>query len=269
MSRRAPSQPPTERLLPILATLTDKDLGEWRAQLRDGGLTEPGIFEWIDAFPWQGVARWKTTDRQEAVELLTTADLLPQAWIGDTTRAWCCGLCDGRGWIPYLAGSRSEVCTICDEGGLDRPISIPALIQRTLYTPETLLRFEELARATATLLEAHGLPRAPRRILWKLGRREDYGKNVPVAWTGPQGHRVTLFDCYDVRGVWWPGGSGDKQDLPPGAELWHLGASLDAIRAKVSDPPGASRQDLVVAFRPYAAPDRGLRRTRDPSREWG
>ena len=176
------------RLLAILAALTDEPEPWWQEQVRSGWLTYEGIYSWVSAFPWQGVAGWRTTEAAEAFELLVTAGLLPDTWVGDPTRAWCCARCDGKAEITNLAAA-PEPCRVCENGALPlgSPLSIPALIGWALPDSSVRLQQEELARAALPFLQSKGLPRGPARILWRSFRREIYGKTIPVAWVAPGG----------------------------------------------------------------------------------
>lgn len=250
------------RLLAILAALTDEPEPWWQEQVRSGWLTYEGIYSWVSAFPWQGVAGWRTTEAAEAFELLVTAGLLPDTWVGDPTRAWCCARCDGKAEITNLAAA-PEPCRVCENGALPlgSPLSIPALIGWVLPDSSVRLQQEELARAALPFLQSKGLPSGPVRILWRSFRREVYGKTIPVAWVAPGGHLVTLYDCLDVRGRWWSRDDSDPPRCPSLQALWEQDASLDGVLLR-ADLAAACRVDLRLAYaEPALPPPRLLKAT--------
>lgn len=236
-----------DRFLRVLAALTDRTATDWANRLREGWTHPAAIVDWLDAYPWQGLAGWRTHSTAEALELLIAAELLPASWVGDPARTWCCLLCNGRGTHGGVADAESpETCRPCEgTGRCEFAPSIPVLVRWASVSPDVTLQREELAREGVVALHEYGLPRGPRRILGRFERRETYNNTIPLTWIAPGGTGVTLYDCLDVRGVWWPG-HGDPSLIPALGALWERGGSLDKVFVRTGENPVAL--DLVLAF---------------------
>ncbi len=214
-----PSSVSQTALYPVLAALTTYDAAQWADAPARGGLVVDD--NGVRFAEWPSGATWTTTDPAEAMELLTTAGVLPPGWVDDPLRAWVCDRCDGTALLPVedfppdecscavrcaaCGGVESEddesPCTACGGAGVISqmrgvPAGLPALVAWASLGAEVIAQAEALARTVAERLRPWGVASRERRIVWRItDATRGVGDSPMVGW--PLAANDPLDAAYD------------------------------------------------------------------------
>jgi hypothetical protein len=233
-------------LYAVLGSTTDHAAAQWVDAPDRGGVVVTDEGARLGA--WLSNAAWTVADVGEALERLINADLLPPAWVDDTSRRFHC------------AGAP-----------LPRPATLPALVAWASLGPAQVMQAEELARDAVRRLAPWGVVARERRAVWAMGlppvrdpeeaawRRDGLPQAWPRAaneaphvaagaWTNRRDAATRAGASEELAG-WiahvetWPAGAPPCPHAPLLA-LLRAGLALDRI----------TDEDLVLVVPPLPAP---------------
>lgn len=225
-------------LAQVLATVTDRPVGHWIAELRSPAFrgrweierySGPRLCWHVETdFGRKTTARRSVpltiTDPAEALEAMVTRGVLPQSFAGDASRAWWCAICERRG----LRATDAR----CAYGGGTAPSSILDLLAWASLGPAQIEQAEELAREAVRWLASWGVEKRDRRIVWRVAARtDDLNRFV---W-GDDEHRLHADGGVSHAMPHSEGGgrswfvTNPLGWCSPATALWDMGLALDAI----------------------------------------
>lgn len=223
--------PPTvarPTLAPALATVTDRPVGHWIAELRSPAFRGrweietyygPRILWRVETdFGRKTTARRSAlltiTDPAEALEALIARGVLPPSFAGDALRWFWCDRCNGKGSGEW----RNDVAIRCAAGAEKRgcggrhwpnPRTILDLLAWTSLGADAITRAEQLARETAARLRPWGVRPPVETATTPDGREVECEKPWRVVWRIGDPTKV----CGDtVPPSGWPLDVGSRED---------------------------------------------------------
>ena len=222
-------------LASALATVTDRPVGHWIAELRSPAFRGrweietyygPRILWRVETdFGRKTTARRSAlltiTDPAEALEALIARGVLPPSFAGDALRWFWCDRCNGKGSGEW----RNDVAIRCAAGAEKRgcggrhwpnPRTILDLLAWASLGADAITRAEQLARETVTRLRPWGVRppvetattpdgqevecEKPWRVVWKV--TAEVRTNITGWPVGPQNVHDDAEDRYEVVNRW-------------------------------------------------------------------
>jgi len=214
-----------DALARALATVTDRPVGHWIAELKSPAFR--GGWEVQDFYGQRIVWRVETdfgrkttarrsalltiADPADALEAMIARSVLPPSFAGDTSRAFWCDRCNGKGVVKSQSHAGVEPCAQCSiqcprcggvewmrehgdftdpchadglvrRGCTDAPRSILDLLAWTSLGADAITRGEQLARESATRLRPWGVRPPVETATTPDGQEVECEKPWRVVW---------------------------------------------------------------------------------------
>ena len=161
----------------VLATVTDRPVGHWIAELRSPAFRAGWEIEtyggprlcWLVAREFGRnttdcrSAPLAITDPAEALETLCQRGVLPPSFVGDVSRWFFCAKCARVGWQ-----CDAPVACVCKGRG-EVPATLADLVAWASLGAPAIERAEDLAREAVARLAPWGVARGPRQVVWRVG----------------------------------------------------------------------------------------------------